>query len=198
MISTAVIDAALIKELGSFFSTEAHKTTDRVRYINSAVRSIALAKNFSFNRYKQDITTISWTTDYTVPFQIETFAILDSAWNEIEILDFDDYYIRKNKDNVIWIWDDTMVTTMVWTFTILYRWFPTTITDLNWTISIPEHFFDIVLVKAASFWFADIKDYIKQNQKESIFNWMIKTMATRNSNRKPRNIDMVWSDQAWW
>ena len=199
MISTAVVDAAVIKQLWSFFSTEAHKDTDRVRYINSAVRAIATAKNFSFNRYKYDITTVSGTTDYTVPFQIETYAILDSDWNEVEILDFEDYYITKDKTNIIWIWDETLVTEMVWTYTILYRGYPTTISDLTWTIAIPEHFQDLVIVKAVWFWFADIKDFAKEWQKESVFNGMIKSMATRNSNRKPRNMNSVWGweDIAW-
>lgn len=194
MISTAEVDAAIVKQLWSFFSTEAHKDTDRVRYINSAVRAIATAKNFSFNRFTETITTVSWTTNYTIPFQIETFAVLDSAWDEMDMLDFEDYYIEKNKTNLFGIWDTTLVTTAVWTFNILYRWYPATITNLTGTIAIPEHFFDLVVCKAVAFWFADIKDYVKESQKNSIFDWMIKSMATRNSNRKPRNINQVAKD----
>lgn len=194
MISTAEVDAAIVKQLWSFFSTEAHKEVDRVRYINSSVRAIATAKNFSFNRFKETITTTSATTDYTVPFQIETFAVLDSSWDEVDIVDFEDYYIEKNKTSLIGIWDTTLVTTMIWTFDILYRGYPTTITNLTWAINIPEHFFDLVVCKAVAFWFADIKDYVKEAQKDWIFNWMIKSMATRNSNRKPRNINQVAKD----
>jgi len=194
MISTAEVDAAIVKQLWSFFSTEAHKEVDRVRYINSSVRAIATAKNFSFNRFKETITTTSATTDYTVPFQIETFAVLDSSWDEVDIVDFEDYYIEKNKTSLIGIWDTTLVTTMIWTFDILYRGYPTTITNLTWAINIPEHFFDLVVCKAVAFWFADIKDYVKEAQKDGIFNWMIKSMATRNSNRKPRNINQVAKD----
>lgn len=194
MIAISEVDAAIKKQLGSFFSTEAHKEPDRVRYINSAVRAIATAKNFSFNRYKTDITTTSWTTDYTVPYQIETFAILNAAWDEVPLYDFEDYYIEKNKNSIIWIWDDTLVTTLVWTYTVLYRGYPPTITSLTWTIAIPEHFFDLVVTKAAAFWFADIKDFAKEGNREAIFNGMIKSMATRNSNRKPRNINQVAKD----
>lgn len=194
MISTAEVDAAIVKQLWSFFSTEAHKEPDRVRYINSAVRAIATAKNFSFNRFMESITTTSATTNYTVPFQIETFAVLNSSWDEMELLDFEDYYIEKNKTNIIGIWDTTLVTTAIWTFDILYRGYPTTVTTLLWTIEIPEHFFDLVVCKAVAFWFADIKDYQKEAQKNGIFEWMIKSMATRNSNRKPRNINQVAKD----
>lgn len=194
MISTAEVDAAIVKQLWSFFSTEAHKDVDRIRYINSSVRSISTAKNFSFNRFKESITTTSATTDYTIPFQIETFAVLNSSGDEMEIVDFEDYYIAKNKTNLIGIWDTTLVTTAIWTFDILYRWYPTTITSLSGAINIPEHFFDLVVCKAVAFWFADIKDYQKEAQKNSIFDGMIKSMATRNSNRKPRNINQVAKD----
>lgn len=201
MISVTEIDAWIKKQLWSFFSTEAHKEPDRVRYINSAVRAIATAKNFSFNRYKLDVTTVSWTTDYSIPFQIETFWVLDSDWLEVEILDFDDYYIQKatlTNTPIIGIWDETLVTDLVGTYTILYRGYPPTITSITGTIALPEHFYDLVVTKAVAFWFADIKDYVKEAQKESIFNGMIKSMATRNSNRKPRNINMVWANDIGW
>lgn len=48
MISQAVITDAIQKELGSFFSTEAHSETDIVRYINSASNYIASYRDFPF------------------------------------------------------------------------------------------------------------------------------------------------------
>jgi len=58
MIAVSVIASAIKKELGSYFSTEAHKDNDIVRYINSAVRAIVIAKNFDFNQYKYTLTVV--------------------------------------------------------------------------------------------------------------------------------------------
>jgi hypothetical protein len=46
MISTAKVMQNLQKELGSFYSTEAHTSADMLRYINSAARAICISRNF--------------------------------------------------------------------------------------------------------------------------------------------------------
>lgn len=197
MISVAVLDQALQKELWSFFSTDAHQDNDRIRYINSAVRAICLSKNFNFNKYNYSITTDWIITDYSIPYQIETFWITDSNLDWVEYCKFEDYYLTKDRSSLIWIWEDSLVTTMAWTYNILYRWFPSSITNLTWTILIPEHFYDLVLVKAVAFWFADIKDYIKEANKNAIYNWMIKDMATRSSNVTPRKEIIMGANSVW-
>ena len=187
-INTQLIVDATKKKLGSFFSTEAHTDADIIRYINSSVRKICISKNFTFNKYSYDITTTELTTTYTIPYQVETFYILNSEWEEIDIYDFEDYYYEQDKSSIIWIWDTTLVTEMVWDFTIYYRWFPDTITSLSSTINIPDHFYDLVVVWCVMFWYDDIKAYELSWTQTGIFNGMIKDMATRNTNTKPRKI----------
>ena len=197
MISAALVDWPLSWELWQVFSTQAHQPYDRIRYINSAVRAICIARNFTFNRYKVDVTTISWTTDYVIPYQIETFAILDAQWAEVTILDFDKYHLSTDKTNIIWIWDDTLVTEMVWTFTILYRGFPPIITTLEDIIMIPEHFYDVLVVKAIAYWYSHIKQYDKMWAKNDEFNAMIKWLAIRNTDRTPKTSVRMWEDISW-
>lgn len=184
-IATQIVADNLTKELGSFFSTEAHTWNNIIRYINSWVRAICIAKNFWFNKYEHDIEIIDWTTKYNIPFQIETFFILDSSWEEVETLEFEDYYRRTDKSDIIWIWEDKLVSEMIWDFTIFYRGYPTTITELSSSIDIPEHFFDLLVVIASYFWYADVRSFQTAAEKKNIFNWMIKDMATRNSDTKP-------------
>ena len=184
-IATSTVSSAIKKELGSFFSTDAHWDNDIIRYINSWVQKICIAKNFTFNKYNYLLTTIEWQTNYTIPYQIETFFILDEEWDEIEILDFENYYREKDKTTIIWIWDDKLVTEMKWTFNIFYRWFPDSITSLNSSIEIPNHFYDTLLVISTYFWFMDVKAYQKSWDKLNIFNWIIEDLATRNSTPHP-------------
>jgi hypothetical protein len=70
MISQAVITAAIQKELGSFFSTEAHTAADIVRYINSASNYIASYRDFPF---LIDTQTVVYTTPLVA--QTITYAV---------------------------------------------------------------------------------------------------------------------------
>ncbi len=188
MISASVLASAIKKELWSYFSTEEHKNNDIVRYINSSVRAIVTARNFDFSQYEYDITVISWTTTYDIPYQVETFFILDSNWDEVDMFDFTQYPREKDKSNKIWIWAETLKCETPWDYTIYYRWFPTQITSLSDIILIPEHFYDLIIVEATYFWYMDIQAFEKAAKKDAIFQGMVKNLATRSSNPKPLKI----------
>ena len=184
MISVSLIAAALKKELGSYFSTEAHRDNDIVRYINSATRAITISRNFDFNQYDTDIVVTEWTTKYNIPYQIETFFVKKDN-EDIEYENFVGYHGLSNKSWILWIYWDKAICESPWTYKIFYRWFPPHIFSLEDSLDIPEHFYDLVLLKATYFWFADIAAYDKANNKDTIFDGMIKDMATRSSNPRP-------------
>lgn len=184
-INTQIIADNIKKELWSFFSTEAHTDSNILRYINSSIRNICISKNFDFNKYTYSLTTDWITTSYTIPYQVETFFIQAQNLEEIDLYNFENYYRESDKSNIIWIWDTTLITTLTWTYTIYYRWFPDTLVSLSSSITIPDHFYDLIVVWWTYFWFLDVKAYDYANQKKFIFDWMIKSMATRNSNPLP-------------
>jgi len=185
MISVPVIASALKKELGSYFSTEAHRDNDMVRYINSAARAIAIARNFQFNQYEYEFVVTDGVTSYDIPFQIETYFVLDSTWDEVDFEDFLNYNREKNKTEIIWIWWDVWRCTKPWTYTIFYRGYPSSITSLTDILALPEHFYDLVLLKATYFGYMDIRAFSKATGKETIFKWMISDMGKRSSNPQP-------------
>lgn len=185
MIQSSIIAFNLKKELWSYFSTEAHRDNDIIRYINSAVKAIVVSRNFDFNQYEYELTVTAWTTSYDIPYQIETFFILNSSWEEVDMRDFINYHKEQDKTDLIWIWGDKLKCETPWVYTIYYRWYPTQITSLTDVVNVPEHFFDIIVLKATYFWFMDIRAYDKAQTKENIFTWMIKNMATRSSNPQP-------------
>lgn len=185
MIAIESLASAMKKEFWSFFSTDAHKDMDLVRYINSARRYIVISKNFPFNKYNTSITT-NWTdTEYIIPYQIETFFVLNSTWDEVPLYNFEDYYRLKDKTNAICIMEDRFVTSMIWTFQVFYRGYPSTITELTWNLNFPEHFFDLVVTWWTYYGFLDVKAYNKAGEKKAILDWMIKSMATRQSDKFP-------------
>lgn len=187
MIAVSTIAPVIQKELGSFFSTEAHWSNDLIRYINSAVRAITIARNFWYNQYNKKITIIEWTVKYEIPYQIETFFV-KKWWVEVDFYDFQDYHRLNDKTKAIWIWENTLICEEPWEYELFYRGLPAPITDLTDLIEIPEHFYDIIIIKATYFGFMDIKVYDKANNKKAIFDWMIKSIATRSSNPQPTKI----------
>jgi len=200
MIAVSTILANLQKELGSFYSTEAHTSWDLLRYINSSARAIVTARNFWFNKYTQSISILpewtvttdpvwviewfSWDT-ISVPYQIETFYILDSAWDEVNIYNFEDYYLLKDKSEAIMIEEDKLVSEMEWDFTIYYRGYPTTVTSTDWNLNMPQHFFDMIVLMWTYYGLMDIRAYDKANYKKWVFEWMVKDVAKRESDKKP-------------
>ena len=189
MIPISKLTANIKKELGSFFSTEAHTSVDLIRYINSAVKALCISKSFWFNKYSYTINVVSWQTEYTIPYQIQTFYVLDSSWEEVEMLWFEDYHKLKDKSNCIMVEEEKLITTAIsWAYTIYYVWFPPQVFNDEDTLEIPEHFADTIVVKAVYYWFMDIKAYEKAATKETIFNWMIKSIATRSSDKKPMQV----------
>jgi len=199
MINSQIVSDALKKELGSFFSTEAHRTNDIIRYINSAIRAICFSKNFNFNKYTYQLTTDVNNTTYTIPFQVETFFILDASGTQIQYATFENYYKATNKASIMWIWDTTLVTDLVWTYTIYYRWFPTTITTIPSNINIPEHFFDLIVLKASEFAYMDIADYQKAAEKRAIYTGMMIDVAKRHSDTMPLKTKVVnYSNNTIW
>ena len=79
MINTTELESVTKKNLGSFYSTDAHNWTAILRYINSAVRYLVERKNFKFNKYTYQLTTDFNNTEYDIPYQIETFFVLNNA-----------------------------------------------------------------------------------------------------------------------
>lgn len=185
MIAISVISEAIKKQLWSKFSTEAHNESDLVRYINSARRYAVIFRNFPFNKYDYELTTIIWQKKYSIPYQIETFFVLDSSWNEVEIFNFEDYYRQKDKTNKICIFEDKLITEIVWTFTVYYRWFVPTIYSLEWNIDIPEHFFDSMVLAWSYYGYLDVKAFNDANTKKPILDWLLNDLSKRQSDKFP-------------
>lgn len=188
MINTTELESVIKKNLGSLYSTDAHNWTAILRYINSAGRYLVERKNFKFNKYTYQLTTDVNNTEYTIPYQIETFFVLNDAWEELELFEFEDYFREVDKDNKICIFEDKLITTFKWNLNIYYRGYINFLTNISQTLNIPEHFFDVLVLIASYYWFMDIQAFEKANYTKSAMDWFIKDLATRSSDKLPFNI----------
>jgi hypothetical protein len=121
MLAVQPIADNLKSELGSFFSTEAHSNNAILRYINSAVRDICIFRNFTFNKFTHSITVTAGTTTYTIPNQVDTFSVLDSSSDDMDLYNFQDYHRLKDKSKAVGIWDETFICSVPGTYTIIYQ-----------------------------------------------------------------------------
>ena len=196
MIAVLKLKVAIEKELGSYFSTEAHSEGSLIRYINSAVRDICTQKNFDFNKYIKTYTVSTPWVPVQIDYNIETYFI--KKWSsDVAFYDFEHYY--KNWKQWVCIYWDKLISETPWDYTIYFRGYPVTLTKLEWNLDIPQHFFDLIVVKAVYFWFADIRAYEQATIKDSIYKGMIYNMATRTTNKNPlvkkrlnNNNNKVW------
>jgi len=194
MLAVQPIVDNLKSELWSFFSTEAHSNNAMIRYINSAIRDICIEKNFTFNKFTTTVTVTNNSTTYTIPNQIETFYVLDSEWTQIDFYPFEKYFILTDKSNKVWIWDETFECTTPWTYTVLYRGELDAVTSLSDSLNIPSRFFDAIVLWGLRYGYMDEKDYVMANEKKRQFDWLISSLATRNTNVYPTKEVRVWAD----
>lgn len=199
MLAISPIADTIKRELGSVFSTENHKDPDIIRYINSAIRDLTIERNFTFNKFKTTQIVVQWATDYTIPYQIETFFVFDSNNTPSRILNFENYYnyiLQQNNihdtTNVVWVWDDKFVCSTPWTYTIIYRWAVEPIIELDSTVDIPSMFQDAIICWALKYGYMDEKDFATANHKQSVFNWLVKSLASRNTNTTPNQDIQMW------
>jgi len=195
MISVLQLKTSIQKALWTYFSTEAHKDNDIQRYINSAVRDIVIQKNFDFNNYTIDVEVLQADNVVNIPFQIETYYV--KKWEDnVSFYNFKDYYSNNHSDWVGIFWDK-FISKQKWTYTVFYKWYPKQITELGWNIDIPEHFFDLIVLKATYFWFMDIRAYQQAQAINWIYDWMIKSLATRSTNKFPLKRKTLNSNKVW-
>jgi len=194
MIDSNAVIWALKKELWSFFETEAHGNADYVRYINSSVIDICSFKDFTFNKYTVDITSDWSWWDISIPYQMQTLFILDEVWDKVSYCNFEDYFPTKDKTTVIWIWDNTMKTKKVWTFTVWYRWLPTPINIAGDLIRVPEIYKDLIILWAMYYWLRDEEQWETAAWFGKRFIWMATNLATRNTNTYPLKEDRMWEN----
>lgn len=96
MLSQSSVAQAIQKELGSFISTEAHKDTDIVRYINSALNYIANYRDFPFLKAYQ---TIVYNTPNIIAtlssYVLKTYGV--NGDKDIHILDQATWFFPENR-----------------------------------------------------------------------------------------------------
>ena len=191
------IKSSLKKELGSFFSTEAHKDPDMIRYINSAVRYMCDLKPWDFNKYNANISITDTSVPWVTKEQIAVYSVYWPNWTEVDILNFEDYHSDIANGHTkwfVWCWDTNLYAPEVWSYNIIYAWYPDTINTESQQLDVPYSKIDIIICLASYYAFMDVQAYQKAAEKRSIATAMVEWNAVRNTDRKPKSTPRMSSN----
>lgn len=101
MINQTEVAQAIQKELGSFFSTEAHTDSDIIRYINSALYYIAKYKDFPFLKTTYVLTYTTPLVVATIPYNIKTLGI--NGDKRIRIIDKENWFFPEARVEAVMV-----------------------------------------------------------------------------------------------
>lgn len=99
MIQIAPVISAIQKELGSFFSTEAHTSADILRYINSASNYIASYRDFPFLTKTQTVVYTTPATAQTITYCLKVIGINGDP--DIKVIPQADWFFPDNRVGAI-------------------------------------------------------------------------------------------------
>lgn len=154
---------AIQKELGSFFSTEAHSDADIIRYVCSAIRYFSSYRDFKFLEMRQIVTYSVANVEQTISYNVKTKSVrsypdFSTDYNPV---DMNYFYSSSSNDRDIGIWDSTFVAKVTGTFQIIYQGIPTFPTTNTDTIELPDFTYDIILGLSIYYGYMDIELYDK-------------------------------------
>ena len=195
MISIPELDQNIKKELGSFFSTQAHQEPDRIRYINSSVKDLCMKRDWDFNKFRDTITVTTVNTQTVMKTVLKTYHVYDSAGIPMEVLNFEDYYQRQSESDTewyVWVWGNTFQAPETGTYVITYSALPEPITSLTGNLDIPSDKQDLIVVIAVYYAFMDLRMYDKAGEKRAIAKGMTEDIAQRSTDPTPRQIGRMW------
>lgn len=184
MIQLEPVISAIQKELGSFFSTEAHTASDILRYINSANNYIASFRDFPYLIKTQTVVYATPGVAQTITYCLKVVGI--NGDTSIKVIPQQDWFFPDNRVGAICVDGDQFIATEAGTYTIMYVAKPTTVTNTSTTIDIPPQFEPVLIDVAIHYGYKDIKLYDKSSAKIGQANNELNLLAQRITNPTPR------------
>lgn len=184
MIQIEPVISAIQKELGSFFSTEAHTPSDIFRYINSANNYIASFRDFPYLIKTQTVVYTTPAVAQTITYCLKVVGI--NGDTSIKVIPQQDWFFPDNRVGAICVDGDQFIATEAGTYTIMYVAKPTTVTNTSTTIDIPPQFEPVLIDVAIHYGYKDIKLYDKASAKIGQANNELNLLAQRITNPTPR------------
>lgn len=186
MIPMSTLVPAIQKELGSFFSTEAHSDADIIRYVCSAIRYFSSYRDFKFLEMRQIVTYSTANVEQTISYNVKTKSVrsypdFSTDYNPV---DMNYFYSSSSNDRDIGIWDSTFVSKVTGTFQVIYQGiptFPVTNTDV---IDLPDFVYDIILGLSIYYGYMDIELYDKAQNRMSIAQASMNAFAQRDTQKR--------------
>jgi hypothetical protein len=185
MIVVQPLIDSIKKELGSFFSTEAHTDSDIFRYINSAVSYIRNYRDFSFTKKVFSFVYTTASTESIIPYNIKTYQVKGPSGNLLQIMSNEEWLMNDDHTNAVGIAGDRFVAENTGTYQILYTGMQDQVTAAGDTIDMPPNFEYTLRQIAIHFGYKDRKQYDKAQALIGESNAFLNSVANRASNPTP-------------
>ncbi len=185
MINQSAVLYSIQKELGSFFSTDAHSNVDFYRYINSAVEYIYNYRDWEFNKTVFSFVYSAANTESTLPiYCLKTFHVKNDT-KPMTILDNEAWFIEDDHTECVGIFGNKFISEETGTFHILHTPAPATVDETTTEINLPDNFKRTVEELAIMFGYQDLKLYDKAGEKKGSAEGSMNRLAQRATNPRP-------------
>jgi hypothetical protein len=166
MILKSDVLYSIQKELGSFFSTEAHSNMDYYRYINSAIEYIYNFRDWEFNKKVFSFIYEAANTESTLPiFCLKTFHVKNGT-KPMTILDNEAWFVIEDHTDCVGIFGNMFISEETGTYSILHTPAPATVDETSEYVNLPDNFKRVVEELSIMFGYQDLKLYDKAAEKK--------------------------------
>lgn len=185
MILKSDVLYSIQKELGSFFSTEAHSNMDYYRYINSAIEYIYNFRDWEFNKKVFSFNYEAPNTESTLPiFCLKTFHVKNGT-KPMTILDNEAWFILEDHTDCVGIFGNMFIAEETGTYSILHTPAPATVDATSKYVNLPDNFKRVVEELSIMFGYQDLKLYDKAAEKKGSAEGSMNRISQRATNPRP-------------
>lgn len=181
MIVLQDIVQEVTKELGSFYSTDAHPSDSIYKYIKSAINYICNAKDWGFRKKVYEFDYIKDSVA-NIPVNLKTYYVLLEGAPQ-NIVTEEEFFLG---NEWVLISVDTFRAGASGKYKILYMPSAPEVNDSVLQIDFPEHFKDVIVSMAVSFARKTTEEYDLANMLKGYVNGELDLIAERQTNVRPR------------
>ncbi len=185
MILKSDVLYSIQKELGSFFSTEAHSNMDYYRYINSAIEYIYNFRDWEFNKKVFSFIYEAANTESILPiFCLKTFHVKNGR-KPMTILDNEAWFVIEDHTDCVGIFGNMFISEETGTYSILHTPAPATVDETSEYVNLPDNFKRVVEELSIMFGYQDLKLYDKAAEKKGSAEGSMNRISQRATNPRP-------------
>lgn len=186
MIAVQDILYELKKELGAFFSLEAHPASDLLGYITSGARLLSTKRPWEFNVIRTQVTLANGFDLAAVRETSETLAVSTISNPKVRLIKKAEFLATTDTSyEYATLYDTTFSASQAGTYTIIHRAYPDTVTDENGTIDMPASMRDMLVNYSLYFGYLSAKQTENAVDRFNVAEGLLPFISARNTDTTP-------------